>query len=93
MTVEDVKSRVVPVLLRHDVRRASLFGSIVRGEDTENSDIDILVEFKGDKSLLDLVGLKQELEEILGRTVDVVTFGSLHPLLKETILDEQKTLL
>jgi predicted nucleotidyltransferase len=43
------------ILRKHDVKRASLFGSVVRGEATEDSDIDLLVEFEGRKSLLDLV--------------------------------------
>ena len=55
--------------------------------------IDILVEFKGEKSLLDLVGLKIELEERLGKKVDVRTYNSLHPLLKERILNEQEVIL
>ncbi len=55
--------------------------------------IDILVEFKGEKSLLDLVGLKIELEERLGKKVDVLTYNSLHPLLKERILNEQEVIL
>ena len=65
----------------------------MRGELTKDSDIDILVEFKGKKSLLDLVGLKQELEEILKRKVDVLTYNSLHPLLKDRILREQEVIL
>ncbi|MBU7048271.1 MAG: nucleotidyltransferase domain-containing protein [Theionarchaea archaeon] len=47
---------------------------MIRGEATEDSDIDLLVEFEGEKSLLDLAGLKIELEEILGKKVDVLTF-------------------
>ncbi|MEM3623430.1 MAG: hypothetical protein QXR76_06660 [Candidatus Bathyarchaeia archaeon] len=53
----------------------------------------MLVEFKGEKSLLDLAGLKIELEEILGKKVDVLTYNSLHPLLKDKILKEQKVIL
>ena len=58
-----------------------------------NGDIDILIEFKGKKSLLDLAGLKIELEEKLKRKVDVLTYDSLHPLLKEHILAEQVEIL
>jgi predicted nucleotidyltransferase len=81
------------VLKRFGVKRASLFGSSARGEDREDSDIDILVEFEVGKSLLDLAGLKIELEEVLGRRVDLLTFKSLHPLLKDKILKEQKPIL
>ena len=89
----EIKHRILNVLKQNDVRRASLFGSVVRGELTEDSDIDILVEFKGKKSLLDLVGLKLELEETLKRKVDVLTYKSLHPLLKDRILREQEVIL
>jgi predicted nucleotidyltransferase len=56
-------------LKRFSVKRASLFGSLARGEDREDSDIDIIVEFEAGKSLLDLAGLKIELEELLSRRV------------------------
>ncbi|MEE8403618.1 MAG: nucleotidyltransferase family protein, partial [Candidatus Hydrothermarchaeaceae archaeon] len=74
-------------------KKASLFGSIVRGELKDESDIDILVEFEGRKSLLDLAGLKIELEDMMKRGVDVLTYNSLHPLLKERILREQEVIL
>jgi hypothetical protein len=65
----------------------------VRGEQKEDSDLDVLVEFEGKKSLLDLAGLKIKLEEVLGRRVDVLTYNSLHPLLRDRILQEQKVIL
>ncbi len=84
---------IINVLEKYGARRAALFGSIVRGEATKESDIDLLIEFEGRKSLLDLVGLKLELQELLKRKVDVLTYGSLHPLLKERILNEQEVIL
>ena len=89
----EIKKVIVKVLGEHGVKRAGLFGSIVRGEATKESDVDLLVEFKGTKSLLDLAGLKIELEERLKTRVDVLTYDSLHPLLKEKILDEQEVIL
>ena len=93
MELKDIKNKIIPVLKRYDVKRAAIFGSFVRGEQREDSDIDILVEFEGKKSLLDLVGLKIELEEVLGRNVDVLTYNSLHPLLRDRILQEQEVIL
>ncbi len=90
---EQMRGAIINVLKKHDVKRASLFGSYVRGEETPESDIDILVEFKGRKSLLDLVGLNIELEDRLGKKFDVITYNSLHPLLKDRILGEQKPIL
>lgn len=92
-SIEKIKNAVLPVLKKYGVKRASLFGSIVRGEMREDSDIDLLVEFEGRKSLLDLAGLKIELEEKLKREVDVLTYKSLHPLLKERILKEKVDIL
>jgi predicted nucleotidyltransferase len=89
---EEFNRQIIPLLKRFGVKRASLFGSLARGEDREDSDIDILVEFEAGKSLLDLAGLKIELEELLGRRVDLLTFNSLHPLLKDKILKEQPIL-
>jgi predicted nucleotidyltransferase len=93
MKLEEVRSRILPILKRYGIRRASVFGSFARGEEREDSDIDILVEFEEGKSLLDLVGLKMDLEEALGRKVDVLTYKSLHPLLKDRILQEQTIIL
>jgi predicted nucleotidyltransferase len=93
MELEELKNKIIPVLERYEVKKAAVFGSFVRGEQTEKSDIDILVEFKGEKSLLDLAGLQIELEDTLHRKVDVLTYNSLHPLLKDRILKEQKVIL
>lgn len=91
--IEEKRDVIIKILQKHGVKRASLFGSLVTGEATEESDIDLLVEFEGRKSLLDLAGLKIELEEVLGKKVDVLTYKSLHPLLKEKILEEQEAIL
>ncbi len=91
--IAEMKGKILNALRQNDVKRASLFGSVVRGELTDKSDIDILIEFRGKKSLLDLVGLKLELEELLKRDVDVLTYNSLHPLLKDRILREQEVIL
>ncbi len=91
--MQPVREKIIDILRRNDVRRASFFGSIVHGEMTEQSDVDLLVEFGGRKSLLDIAGLKIELEDALGRKVDVVTYRSLHPLLRERILAEQVPIL
>ena len=93
MEIEEIKNKIIPILESYEVKRAAIFGSYVKGEQTKDSDIDILVEFKGEKSLLDLAGLKIQLEETLGKRVDVLTYNSLHPLLKDKILQEQKVIL
>ncbi len=86
-----IKKRITPILKRHDVRRAAVFGSFSRGEENKESDIDVLIEFeeKSDKGLLDLVGLKLDLEKELDRKVDVVEYPAIKPLLRNSILREQ----
>ena len=90
--IEKIKSSIKGILITSGVRRAALFGSIVRGEQTPDSDIDLLIEFVPGKSLLDLVGLKLDLEDMLHRKVDILTYKSLHPLLKDRILAEQEVI-
>ena len=87
--MKPVREKIIDILHRNNVKRASFFGSIVRGEMTEESDVDLLVEFEGKKSLLDLAHLKNELEDAISRRFDVLTYKSLHPSLKERILAEQ----
>ncbi len=87
--MESVREKIIDILRKNGVKRASFFGSIVRGEMTEESDVDLLVEFEGRRSLLDLAHLKNELEDAVDRRVDLLTYKSLHPLLKERILAEQ----
>jgi len=91
--IEKYKEIIVEILLKHEVRKASLFGSLVREEMTIDSDIDLIIEFKGNKSLLDLAALKIELEETLKLKVDILTYNSIHPLLKNQILAEQVEIL
>jgi len=87
--IDQIKTKAVPVLKQAGVIRSSLFGSFSRGEANKNSDIDILIEFPRGKSLLDLVGLEMKLQSVLGRKVDLVTFKSVDPLLKEYIEKDQ----
>ncbi len=87
------REKTLETLQKNGIKRAAFFGPIVRGEMTDESDIDILVEFEGRKSLLDLAGLKLDLEDALERRVDLLTYRSLHPMLKDRILDEQVPIL
>lgn len=87
--IEYIKRKIIPILKKHGILKAGLFGSVVRGEAGLESDVDILVELPKGKSLFDLVELKLELEEKLKRKVDVVTYRSLHPLLRGRVLEEE----
>lgn len=83
----------MPVLKEAGVLRSSLFGSVVRGESKPESDIDILVELPKDKDMFDLINLQEKLELALGKKVDLVTFRSVHHLLRDNIFKEQVPIL
>lgn len=89
-------ARKKPELLRaashHRALNLRIFGSVARGEDRPDSDIDFLVDFAPDASLLDLVGLQGEFESILGRRADVVTAEAISPFLRDRILREARPL-
>ena len=81
-TLDVVRERREEILSAARRRRASrvrVFGSVARGEARPDSDIDFLVDFEPDASLLDQVGLIQDLQELLGVGVDVISTGGLHP--------------
>lgn len=92
MDVQEKRQEILRIAASHGARNVRLFGSIARGEDHLESDIDLLVDTDSDRSLWDLVGLGQDLEELLDCRVDVLTDGSLHPALRERILAEARAL-
>lgn len=92
--IATIKKQVIPILKKNDVVKAGIFGSVARGEDKKKSDVDILIKFKGEnKSLIDLVRLKYELEEKLKRKVDILTYRSINHLIKDQILKEEVRIL
>jgi len=92
-TVADVREIALPILKRHGVTRAGVFGSCARGKLLPGSDIDILVEIRQDISLLDFIRIKQEVAEALGQEVDLVEYDALKPRLRDEILSEQVSIL
>ncbi len=73
---------------RNDIARLRVFGSVARGEETADSDIDLLADFTTRKSLIDLVRIEREFSERLGRKVDLLTERALSPYLRDRILRE-----
>ena len=91
--IEILAERARPILRRYGVRRASVFGSYARGQEEPASDLDLLVELPPGSSLLDLVGLEQDLTDELGIQVEATTYGSLHPLMRDRVLADEGTIL
>src|SRR3972149_11099900 len=96
MTVgELVKAKredILKIAAKHGARNVRVFGSVARGEAGPESDIDLLVDMEPGRSLLDLGGLWSDLNEMLGRKVDIVTEDSIYWLLRRRILKEARPL-
>ncbi|MBU2637603.1 MAG: nucleotidyltransferase domain-containing protein [Nanoarchaeota archaeon] len=91
--VAKIKKAITPLLRQNDVIRASIFGSYARGQEKKNSDVDILVKFKGRKSLLNLARLELKIEKKLKKRAELLTYSSINPHLKERILNEEVRIL
>jgi len=96
MTVQDLLKEKREEILRiadaHGARNVRVFGSVVRGEADDTSDVDFLVEMEPDRSLLDVGALLNDLRGLLGRRVDVVSEKGLYWLLRRRILKEARPL-
>lgn len=74
--------------VRHGASNIRIFGSVARGEAKADSDVDVLVDLEDGRSLLDLGGLLMDLQDLLGRQVNIVTENSIHWYIRNKILDE-----
>ena len=90
--LEDKKGLILAAARRYGAYHVRVFGSVVRGEADAESDVDFLVDLEEGRSLFDLGGLLYELQELLGRKVDVVTEQGLHWYIREKVLEEAKPL-
>lgn len=92
MGIDDVikaqRGAMLDLAARHGARRVRVFGSVARGDARPDSDLDLLVAMDDGRSLFDLIGLGQDLEELLGRRVDVVSEGGLSEHIRERVLAE-----
>ncbi len=89
MKVEEIQTAIVPILIKHQIIRAGIFGSTAKGEATTTSDIDLLVELGNKISLLEFVKIRFELEDVLGRKVDIGEYQAIKQRLKKRIMSEE----
>lgn len=88
--IDFIKNKTAAVFDSYQVIEASLFGSVARNEDNKRSDVDFLIKFPSNQGgLFAMVRLKRDLEKILKKKVDLVTYRSLHPRLKKYILKDK----
>ena len=92
MTLHELQStkreQLLQLAARHGASNVRIFGSVARGETGPDSDLDLLVQFDDNRSLFDLVTMSQELEDLFGRRVEVVTEQALHWYIRERVLHE-----
>lgn len=86
---EKLKKKIVAILKSKGIKKAGIFGSFARGEQKRGSDIDILVEVPKKINLYDFVGIKLELEDNLGKKVDLVEYSTIKERIKRRILCEE----
>lgn len=93
LSIDEIKQKAIPVLKNAGITKSAIFGSYVRGDANEASDIDFLIGFPEEATLLDFVRLKRELEESLQKNVDLVSYNAISPLIKDSIFKHQYPLL
>lgn len=86
------RDRIREIALSHRVINPRVFGSVLTGEDTEDSDLDILVEPTAETTMLDIGAIRYKLKELLGVTVDVLTPRALPDSFRDRILEEARPL-
>lgn len=92
---DKILNAVKDVLINNDIEYAALFGSRARGDNRPDSDYDILIRFKKDKELgfFKYLGVEEELSEVLGQKVDLVTEGSLSPYIRDYVMKDLRIIL
>src|SRR3989344_4582156 len=84
-----LKPKIIEVLKGYNIKKASIFGSYARGEQKEDSDIDIIIEPPKNIGGFEFTGIAIELEEKLGRKVDLLTYKSIHPYIKKYVKKDE----
>jgi len=84
------RQEILKIASRYGARKVRVFGSVIRGEDRPDSDVDFLVELEEGRSLMDLGGLLMDLQSLLGRNVDIVTEKGLHWYIKDRVMGEAR---
>ena len=87
--MDKIVVKIIPILKKYGVSRASLFGSTARGDTHKNSDVDILVDVPKNKSLFDMMDIQFELEDVLKKKVDLVEYKGIKSAIRKNILSSQ----
>jgi len=90
--IGDKRDAVLALAARHGASNVRVFGSVAEGKADDASDVDFLVDMEPGRSLLDLGGLLMDLQDLLGRKVDVLTEPALHWYIRQKVIREAKPL-
>lgn len=85
---EEIKKKIISILVKYGVKKILIFGSYARNEATPKSDLDLIVEFPDWTSLLDHVGIEIELSETLNMKIDLLSRNGISPYIKDQVLKE-----
>ncbi|MEW5988546.1 MAG: nucleotidyltransferase family protein [Chloroflexota bacterium] len=87
-TLKEMRAEILRITAGYGAHNVRVFGSLARGEGRPDSDLDLLVRLEPGRSLLDLIAIKQDLEDLLGCGVDVVTEAAFSPYIRDQVLNE-----
>ena len=86
--IKNHRDEILVIAGKYGIHNVRVFGSVARGEQSEDSDLDLVVTMDKDRSLLDRIGFMQDVEDLLHIKVDVVNENALHELIRESVLQE-----
>ena len=90
MNTDNIKNKISPILKKYGVKRAGVFGSFSRGEDTPQSDVDILISIGKPMGMFAYMQMKREIEFVLEKKIDIVTEKSINKFIRPYIIKEVK---
>ncbi len=82
------RNKILRIAALHGAHNVRVFGSVIRGEASPDSDIDFIIEFEPGRSLFDIVALQEDLENLLGRKVDIVEPEGIHWYIRDKVMGE-----
>ena len=85
-----MKQELRPLCVETNVKRLGVFGSVAKGDDHPASDVDLIVQFKHPVGMFELIEFEERVEKLLGRSVDLGTEASLHPLIRTNVIRDLK---
>ena len=87
--IEKIKSKIIPILKKHKVTKAGIFGSYARGEQKKKSDVDILIQIGNESGLIEVIKLKNTIQKAINKEIDIVEYENIRHEIKDSILRDE----